>query len=131
MRRRPDCPFIFHGQRCGTPRLDKKGNRRPCLGDFQKVWDIACAGIGMVGRIPHDLRRSGVKHYIKAGVPPHIVMQWSGHRTLSMLLRYAIITLEELREAGKKASKYRGPKDSVRPLRGDAGPGDCLVTVEA
>jgi len=89
----------------------------------------------MAGRIPHDLRRSGVKHYINAGVPPHVVMQWSGHRTLSMLLRYNIITLEELRRAGKAASDYRGPKDSVRPLRGDgaatAGRGDCSVTVEA
>ena len=46
-------------------------------------------------------------------------MQWSGHRTLSMLLRYAIITLEELRRAGKKASDYCGPKNNVRPLRGD------------
>ena len=101
----------------GSPTLtDKKGNRRPCLGDFQKVWDIACAGIGMPGRIPHDLRRSGVKHYINAGVPPHIVMQWSGHRTLSILLRYNIITLEELRRAGKKASDYRGPNSNVTPL---------------
>jgi integrase len=128
-RRRPGCPFIFHARHCGTPRYDKKGNRRPCLGDFQKVWDIACAGIGMAGRIPHDLRRSGIKHYINAGVPPHIVMQWSGHRTLSMLLRYNIITLEELRRAGKKASDYRGPKESVRPLRD--GRGDGSVTVEA
>ncbi len=63
------------------------------------------------------LRRSGVKHYINAGVPPHIVMQWSGHRTLSMLLRYNIITLEELRRAGKKASDYRGPESVVKPLR--------------
>jgi integrase len=69
------------------------------------------------GRIPYDLRRSGVKHYINAGVPPHIVMQWSGHRTLNMLLRYNIITLEELRRAGKKASDYRGPDAVVKPLR--------------
>jgi hypothetical protein len=54
----------------------------------------------MACRIPHDLRRSGIKHYINAGVPPHVVMPW-GHRTLSMLLRYNIITPEELRRAGK------------------------------
>jgi hypothetical protein len=45
-RGQPACPFIFHGKRCGT-------------------------GIGMARRIPHDLRRSGVKHYIDAGVEPH------------------------------------------------------------
>jgi integrase len=71
----------------------------------------------MTGRTPHDLRRSGIKHYIEAGVDPHTVMKWSGHRTMSMLLRYHIIDLEDLRRAGKKASDYRGPEPVVTPLR--------------
>ena len=116
-RRRSDCPFIFHGRGCGTPHYDEQGNLKPCLGDFRKVWDTACASIGMAGRIPHDLRRSGVKHYINAGVDPHTVMAWSGHRTASMLKRYHIIDLDDLRRAGKKASDYRGPKETVTPLR--------------
>jgi hypothetical protein len=29
----------------------------------------------MAGRIPHDLRRSGVTHDIAAGNDPHVVMQ--------------------------------------------------------
>ena len=118
-RRRPHCGFIFHGRSCGTLRLDKQGHRRPCLGDFQKVWDRACAAIGMTGRIPHDLRRSGVKHYIDAGVDPHTVMAWSGHRTPAMLRRYHIIDLDDLRRAGKRASDYRGPKENV--IKGDFG----------
>jgi hypothetical protein len=73
-------------------------------------------------RTPHDLRRSGVKHYIDAGVDPHTVMQWSGHRTESMLRRYHIIDLEDLRRAGKRASEYRGPADNVHPLRDGAPP---------
>ena len=133
-RRRPDCPFIFHGKLCGTIRVDTKGNQRPCLGDFQKVWDRACIAIGYArpipnaptairpARTPHDLRRSGVKHYIDAGVDPHTVMQWSGHRTESMLRRYHIIDLEDLRRAGKRASEYRGPADNVRTLRDGAPP---------
>jgi integrase len=124
-RRRPDCPFIFHGKLCGTARVDQNGNRRPCLGDFQKIWDRACIAIGYsrpkhndskevrAARTPHDLRRSGVKHYIDAGVDPHTVMQWSGHRTESMLQRYHIIDLDDLRRAGKRASEYHGPKDNV------------------
>jgi integrase len=127
-RRRPDCPFIFHGKDCGAPRYDKHGNRRLCLGNFKKVWNVACAAIGMAGRIPHDLRRSGVKHYIQAGVDPHTVMQWSGHRTMSMLLRYNVITLDELRRAGKKASDYQGPKAVVQPLR---RPEPTTVTVRS
>ncbi|TMA46198.1 MAG: hypothetical protein E6J81_11250 [Deltaproteobacteria bacterium] len=118
-RRRPDCPFIFHGRHCGTPRLDKHGHRRSCLGDFQKVWDRACVAIRMAGRTPHDLRRSGVKHYIDAGVDPHTVMAWSGHRTAAMLRRYHVIDLDDLRRTGKRASDYRGPKENV--IKGDFG----------
>ena len=43
-------------------------------------------------------------------------MQWSGHRTMSMLQRYHIIDLDDLRRAGRKASDYRGPKKVVIPL---------------
>ena len=57
-----------------------------------------------------------MKHYIDAGVDPHTVMQWSGHRTESMLRRYHIIDLDDLRRAGKRASDYRGPKENVIPL---------------
>ena len=73
----------------------------------------------MKGRIPHDLRRSGVKHYIDAGTDPHVVMQWSGHRMMSMLQRYHIIDLADLRRAGRKASDYRGPKEVVPLTRKD------------
>jgi hypothetical protein len=47
--RRPTCPFIFHGRTCAAPRFDRDGSRRPCLGDFQKVGDRACAALGMAG----------------------------------------------------------------------------------
>jgi integrase len=122
--RRSDCPFIFHGGEC-TPRFDKHGGRKPCLGDIRKVWATACVARGyhkpdpehpsevLPARTPHDLRRSGAKHYIAAGVDPHTVMQWTGHRTMTMLLRYHIIDLEDLRRAGKKASYYAGEKTNV------------------
>ena len=72
--------------------------------------------IKMAGRIPHDLRRSGIKHYVEAGVPPQVVVRWSGHRTMSTLLRYAIIDLDDLRRAGKMASDYRGQPATVTIL---------------
>jgi integrase len=130
VRRRPGCPFIFHGSRCGQgPRFDRRGDRKPCLGDFRKVWDTACEGIGMKGRIPHDLRRSGVKHYIDAGNDPHVVMQWSGHRTMSMLHRYHILDLDDLRRAGRRASQHRGPKETV--VRPDFGRTSTELTQSA
>jgi hypothetical protein len=95
------------------PRLHRHRLRRPTPNDPKAI---------RPARTPHDLRRSGVKHYIDAGVDPHTVMQWSGHRTESMLRRYHIIDLEDLRRAGKRASEYRGPADNVRTLRDGAPP---------
>jgi len=43
-----------------------------------------------------------------------------------MLLRYHIISLEDLRRAGKKASDYRRPEPVVKPLR---RPAASAVTV--
>jgi len=64
----------------------------------------------------HDLRRSGVRHLIRAGVPPHTVMAMSGHRTASMLKRYDIISLDDLRQAARRGSEYAGQPSQVTAL---------------
>jgi integrase len=103
--RRLDCPYIFH----------RNGQR---VRDFRKLWAKACKAIGVSGRIVHDLRRSGVKHLIDSGVDPHTVMAFSGHRTASMLRRYHIIDLDDLRRAAERASGYQGRRATViTPLR--------------
>lgn len=101
--RRLDCPYIFH--RDGEP-----------IGDFRKPWAKACTAIGLPDRIVHDLRRSGVKHLIGAGVDPHTVMAFSGHRTPSMLQRYHIIALDDLRTAAAKGNAYQGGTTKVAAL---------------
>jgi integrase len=68
------------GRSSASRRVRQDGTSEPLLVDFQKSWDTGCEAIGMPGRIPHDLRRSGIKHYIDAGNDPHVVMQWSRHR---------------------------------------------------
>ena len=71
-----------------------------------------------------------MKHYIDAGVDPHTVMAWSGHRTPSMLRRYHIVDLEDLRRAGKRASDYRGPDTNVVTLtERDGAPVAAKATV--
>ena len=85
----------------------------------------------MAARIPHELRRSGVKRYTEAGVSPHVVMQWSGHRTNSMLQRYHTIDLDDLRRAGKLASDYRGPRQAVVPLGASTKRTDTVLTKSA
>jgi integrase len=101
--RRLHCPYIFHRE--GKP-----------IGDFRKTWHRACAVIGLTGRIVHDLRRSGIKHLINSGVDPHTVMRFSGHRTDSMLRRYHIVDLDDLRRAAEQASAYSGRASEVVPL---------------
>src|SRR5262249_56240003 len=55
--RRLVCPYIFH-------------NKGRSIGDFRKSWRAACTAVGLSGRIVHDLRRSGGRHLIPAGVHP-------------------------------------------------------------
>jgi integrase len=100
----PECRFIFH----------RDGQR---IGDFRKVWTKACKAAGLEGRIVHDLRRSGVKHLIGAGIDPHTAMAFSGHRTESMLRRYHIVDLDSLRRAAERSADYQGPTGSVTPLQ--------------
>jgi integrase len=102
--RRLDCPYIFHSA----------GKR---IGDFRKLWTKACTAIGFTGRIVHDLRRSGVRHLIRAGVPPHTVMAFSGHRTASMLKRYDIISIDDLRAAAERGSDHAADPARVVPIR--------------
>ncbi len=79
-------------------------------------WAKACTELGLAGRIVHDLRRSGVRHLIRGGVPRHTVMAFSGHRTVSMLKRYDIIDVDDLRRAAERASEYRGEPATVVAL---------------
>jgi integrase len=104
--RRLECPRIFHDD--GDP-----------IGDFRKRWATACTAVGLAGRLVHDLRRSGVKHLIDSGVDPHTAMAFSGHRTPSMLRRYHIIDLDDLREAAERASDFRGIPRRVTTLHGE------------
>jgi integrase len=53
----------------------------------------------LVGRTPHDFRRTAARNLIRAGVPQHVVMQLCGWRTDAMFRRYAIVDMRDLRTA--------------------------------
>jgi integrase len=71
------CPFVFH--RSGEP-----------IVDFRKPWTEAFELAKVPRRIFHDLRRTAVRIMIRAGVDQAVAMSISGHKTVSMFMRYNI-----------------------------------------
>ena len=61
----------------------------------------------LIGRIVHDLRRTAVRNFERAGVPRSVGMKLTGHLTESVYNRYAIVSESDLREGvGKLATLH-------------------------
>jgi integrase len=106
-KRRPDCPYVFH--RNGKP-----------IKDFRKAFKAAAKEEGLEGLLPHDMRRSGIRNFTKAGLGESEGMSISGHETNSVYKRYNIIDEEMQRQALQRVQEQqRKEKESRRvvPLK--------------
>jgi len=96
----PACPWVF---------FDDEGEQ---VLDFRSEWRRACAAAGLVDPegeptvIFHDLRRSGVRNLVRAGVPEAVAMRISGHKTRSIFDRYNIVNDADLKDAARKLAEY-------------------------
>jgi len=99
--------YVFH--RKGQPVVD-----------LRKSWASACKKASVPGKLFHDLRRTAVRNMIRAGVPQAVAMAISGHRTVSMFLRYDITSEEDKRQALRKTERHlasQPKKQQVVPIR--------------
>jgi len=89
----PQCPYVC--QRRGKP-----------FNELRKGFLNACARVGLVGKTFHDLRRTGVRNLIRAGVPETVAMKISGHKSRSIFDRYNITSEQDLQDAASKLNQY-------------------------
>ena len=73
---------------------------------FRAAWKNACKAAGCPGALVHDMRRSAVRTFERAGVPRSVAMSIVGHKTESIYRRYAIVDEAMQREAAARLDAW-------------------------
>lgn len=104
--------------RVGTPAVFVHLGKGPLQGrpvrEFNKQWRSACRKAGYTGTLLHDLRRSGVRGMVRAGVPESVAMKISGHETAAIFRRYDIASDQDLRDARDRLGSARAHSGHIQ-----------------
>jgi integrase len=110
-KRRFDCLLVFQHE--GRP-----------VGHFRTAWLKAAEAVGLGGLRPHDLRRSGIRNMIRAGISRDVAKSLSGHRTDATFSRYNITSEGDLDAAAIAITDYNNERNAgppkispIRPVR--------------
>jgi integrase len=70
--------------------------------NYYAAWRSACERAKLKGLLVHDMRRSAIRNFERAGVSRSAGMAMSGHETESVYRRYSIADAAALLEAAEK-----------------------------
>jgi len=111
----PELAALMREQRDKAKRLERElqrviphvfpGPSGRRLSDFYGAWRAACRQAGVPGLIFHDLRRTAVRNFERAGIARSVAMKLTGHRTEAVYRRYAIVSAQDLAEAVQKLAR--------------------------
>src|SRR5262245_48805513 len=85
---------------------------------FRAAWENARNEAGCPNALVHDMRRSAVRTFERAGVPRSAAMSMVGHKTEAIYRRYAIVDEAMQKEAATPIDAWTGsPQPEGRTSR--------------
>jgi len=134
--KQPGCKWVFFDYATGEQ-----------IRSFRTAWAYACLRAGLVeagasfgknqrpkvAKLFHDLRRTGVRNLIRAGVSEKVAMLISGHKTRAVVDRYNITDERDLHIAARRLTEYHSAheKDANTDTLRTPEPNSRVSTSEA